>query len=116
MKAYDVFGQELKIGDIITYPVRHSSVMHIRVALIKDIVPYQYDQYHGTREGVKLKVLVASSNYNLTEFKAIPAEVFVLSRVIRITDIQTNNDEIQFLREVQKSWEPVKQPTNNLNQ
>jgi hypothetical protein len=94
----DSLGREIKVGDIVTYPVRYSSSMYIRFAKIlsiKYVKSEGYDEIYPI-----LNVLTVNKRYNTeNSVRGKKTRIQCYKRTTVITDVQSDDIIFKFLKE-----------------
>lgn len=94
----DSLGREIKVGDIVTYPVRYSSSMYIRFAKILSI-KYVKSKWCDELSPI-LKVLTVNTRYGAeNSVRGKKTQIQRYDQVTVITDVQSDNIKFQFLKE-----------------
>lgn len=93
----DALGQDVNLGDVVTYPVRSGSMLELGFAVVTGIEVRENNEYG---DAVVFHVIVPSSKWNYVpdgeshyEFTEVKSRLTAIERVVRLTDEQALSAE-----------------------
>ena len=103
----DMLGNEIKVGKMVAYPVRHSSSMWMSYGRVVKVVegelntvPRSHHQYYYNKWSVEphLKIRIRGDRYNrdIASRPARTVQVVVLDRIIVVPHVQFNEEDREF--------------------
>ena len=103
----DMLGNEIKVGKMVAYPVRHSSSMWMSYGRVVKVVegelnttPRAHHQYYYNKWLVEphLKIRIRGDRYNrdIASRPARTVHVVVLDRIIVVPHVQFNEEDREF--------------------